>query len=116
MKIGDKVRIKENFEKIRFPQDPGIIYGMSKYKGMFANIVRAYESKDYPGVVYYRLNIDGGNNLWFDLWLEEDNYEENYEEKIIDFCTKQCICECSEDCVWFEDMKKLTLQRASNSY
>ena len=112
IRIGDRIKIKEDFLTLRVSEDPGINQEMLDYKGMEAIVIGAKKSNNYPGTIYYRLDIDKGKNLWFGSWLEEINYE----KKIIEFCTKQCICECSEECAWFENMKKLTSEEGSNSY
>lgn len=116
IQVGSKVRIRKEFWILRKVEDPGIIMEMRDYEGEETIVLNIKPSTSYPGITYYRLNIDNGKHLWFDQWLEEEEEENCYEKKIVEFCTKQCICECSKDCVWFQDMKKLTFQEGSNPY
>lgn len=64
-KIGDTVRIKDDFERLRYSDDPSIDPKMHKYAGLITTITRIASSTHTP---WYKLE----NNVfvWDERWLD----------------------------------------------
>ena len=75
--VGDKVRIREDFDKIRFQGDPGIVSEMLERKGCETSIRRVYDEPN-------RYEVLGDIWTWCEEWLERIDGEDVLAIKEID--------------------------------
>ena len=65
--VGDKVRIKKDFDKMRYPHDPGVVPEMIDYAENEYDVKFGYELDDRPEPVY---TLIGNSWSWAESWLE----------------------------------------------
>ena len=72
-KPGDRVRVIENFDELRFIDDPGVDNDMFNYKGSVLTIIGTNET--YRGQYY---TVSENYWLWDERWVEPEFEEPSF--------------------------------------